>query len=169
MLKVVIAHYITFRYRCSTCKDRYWTTQYIFQVLTVSLTCWSLLTHYGHASSTGESKHFYGAIKSATAFHDAHAVFVVSWNVSVIALCVSYRVINGVQWSGGLVSWADTWWRNCWIEATLFLCLTSVRATSCLASPSTRETSATNRWVWTRAAHFSPLSMSPLNPKPSQT
>lgn len=69
----------------------------------------------------------------------------ISW-LWITELCLSCRVINGVPSSGGLVSWADTWWRSCWIEATPFRCSTSVRATSCPVSPFTRETSATSRW-----------------------
>lgn len=70
----------------------------------------------------------------------------ITWKIWITELCLSRRVINGVPSSGGPVSWADTWWRSCWIEATPFLCSISVRATSCLVSPSTRETSATSRW-----------------------
>lgn len=65
---------------------------------------------------------------------------------SLTPFCVAHSVIKGARSSGGLVSWAGTWWRSYWNEATLFLCLTSVRTMSCPVSPSTRETSATNRW-----------------------
>lgn len=70
----------------------------------------------------------------------------ITWKIWITELCLTRRVINGVPSSGGLVSWADTWWRSCWIEATPFLFSTSVRATSCLVSPFTREISATSRW-----------------------
>lgn len=61
-------------------------------------------------------------------------------------ICRSRRAANAARWSGDPASWADTWWRSCWSGATLSLCLTSGRATSCQASPFTKETSATSRW-----------------------